>query len=90
MLTETFRSISTAVRKLLKSWQSMLLLAIVYAALLAALYFFMAIEKRALPRWSLHSGSRLLRLFCSSCCTRWWSAESPVSRLRKIPVSRHC
>ena len=52
MLTETFHSIATAARTVLKNWQSMLLLAIVYAALLAVLYFFMALEKRALSRWS--------------------------------------
>jgi len=50
MLTETFRSISAAVRKLLKSWPSMVLLAIVYAALLGALYFFMAIREASIPQ----------------------------------------
>ena len=50
MLTETFRSISTAARKLLKSWPSMVLLAIVYAALLGALYFFMAIREASIPQ----------------------------------------
>ena len=50
MLTETFRSISTAARRLLKSWPSMVLLAIVYAALLAALYFFMAIREASIPQ----------------------------------------
>ena len=56
MLTETFRSISTAVRKVLKNWQSMLLLAIVYAVLLAALYFFMAIREASITQVVLTFG----------------------------------
>lgn len=59
MLTETFRSISTAARKLLKSWQLMLLLAIVYAALLAALYFFMAIREASIVQVLLTFGLAL-------------------------------
>lgn len=50
MLTETFRSISTAVRKLLKSGPSMVLLAVVYAALLAAVYFFTAIREASVAQ----------------------------------------
>lgn len=45
MLTETFHSIATATRKVFTNWRAMLLLAIVYAALLAALYFFVAVRE---------------------------------------------
>jgi len=50
MLTETFHSIATAIRKVLANWQSMAILAIVYAALLAALYFFMAIKEASIAQ----------------------------------------
>lgn len=56
MLTETFHSIATAVRKVLKSWQWMLLLVMVYAALLAALYFFMAIREASIAQVVLTFG----------------------------------
>lgn len=45
MLTETFHSIGTATRKVFTNWRAMLLLAIVYASLLAALYFFLAVRE---------------------------------------------
>jgi len=45
MLTETFHSLITAARKLFTNWRAMLLLAIVYAALLATLYFFVAVRE---------------------------------------------
>ena len=45
MLTETFHSIVTAARKVFTNWRAMLLLAIVYASLLAALYFFLAVRE---------------------------------------------
>lgn len=53
MLTETFQSIATATRKVLKDWQSMLLLAIVYAFLLAALYFFVAVREASITQVGL-------------------------------------
>jgi hypothetical protein len=56
MLIETFHSIATALRKLLKNWQSMVLLAIVYAALLAAVYFFMAIREASIAQVVLTFG----------------------------------
>lgn len=56
MLTDTFQSIATAARKVLKNWQSMLLLAIVYAALLAALYFFTAIKEASVVQVVLTFG----------------------------------
>lgn len=48
MLTETFHSIATAARKVFTNWRALLLLAIVYAALLAALYFFLAVREASI------------------------------------------
>lgn len=48
MLTETFHSIVTAARKVFTNWRAMLLLAIVYASLLAALYFFLAVREASI------------------------------------------
>ena len=48
MLTETFHSIITAARKVFTNWRAMLLLAIVYASLLAALYFFVAVREASI------------------------------------------
>lgn len=48
MLTETFHSIITAARNVFRSWQSMLLIAAVYASLLALLYLFVS-TKEATP-----------------------------------------
>ena len=50
MLTETFHSIATAASTVLKSWRSMLLIAIVYAALLGALYSFIAVREASLAQ----------------------------------------
>lgn len=48
MLTETFHSIINAARKVFTNWRAMLLLAIVYASLLAALYFFVAVREASI------------------------------------------
>lgn len=48
MLTETFHSIVTAARKVFANWRAMLLLAFVYAALLATLYFFVAVREASI------------------------------------------
>ena len=53
MLTETFRSIVTAARKVLANWRAMLLLAFVYAALLATLYFFVAVREASIVQVTL-------------------------------------
>ena len=50
MLTETFNSIATAARTVLKSWRSMLLIAIVYAAFLGALYSFIAVREASVAQ----------------------------------------
>jgi hypothetical protein len=48
MLTETFRSMAVAARNVFSNWQSLLLIAAVYASLLAALYFFVAVREASL------------------------------------------
>lgn len=53
MLTETFRSIVTAARKVFANWRAMLLLALVYAALLAALYSFVAVREASIAQVTL-------------------------------------
>src|SRR5258705_209942 len=50
MLTETFHSIVTATRNVFRNWQSMLLMAAVYASLLALLYLFVSIREATLPQ----------------------------------------
>ena len=50
MLTETFHSIVTAARNVFRNWPSMLLIAVVYASLLALLYFFVSIREATLPQ----------------------------------------
>jgi hypothetical protein len=45
MLTETFRSIAAAARNVFKNWQSLLLIAAVYASLLAVLYLFVWVKE---------------------------------------------
>lgn len=50
MLTETFHSIVTATRSVFRSWQSMLLIAAVYASLLALLYLFVAVREATLAQ----------------------------------------
>jgi hypothetical protein len=50
MLTETFQSIVTAARNVFRNWPSLLLMAVVYASLLALLYFFVAIREATLPQ----------------------------------------
>ena len=48
MLTETLHSIITATRRVFTNWRAMLLLATVYASLLAALYFFVAVREASI------------------------------------------
>jgi hypothetical protein len=50
MLTETFHSIAMAARTVLQSWRSMLLIAIVYAAFLGALYSFIAVREASVAQ----------------------------------------
>lgn len=53
MLTETFHSIADAARKVFSNWRSMLLLAIVYASLLASLYLFVSIREASIAQVGL-------------------------------------
>lgn len=63
MLTDTFHSIITAARKLFTNWRAMVLLAIVYAALLAALYFFMAVREASIAQVVLTFGLAIAAVF---------------------------
>jgi hypothetical protein len=60
MLTETFQSIAVAARSIFRSWQSMLLVAIVYAALLAVLYFFVVVREATFVQVSLTFASAIV------------------------------
>ncbi len=62
MLTDTFHSIATAVRKVFENWRAMVLLAIVYAALLASLYFFMAVREASILQVVLTFGLAIASL----------------------------
>lgn len=53
MLTETFHSIINAAGKVFRNWRAMLLLAVVYASLLATLYFFLAVREASLAQVGL-------------------------------------
>ena len=53
MLTETFRSIVHAARQVFTNWRAMALLAVVYAALLASLYFFVAVREASIAQVTL-------------------------------------
>ena len=53
MLTDTFRTITSATRKVFRSWRSMLLIGAVYALLLALLYFFVAIKEATIAQVTL-------------------------------------
>lgn len=60
MLNETFKSIATAARSVFKNWQSTLLIAIVYASLLAVLYFFVVIREATFVQVSLTFASAIV------------------------------
>jgi len=50
MLTETLHSMATAARNVFRNWPAMLLIALVYASLLALLYFFVALKEATLAQ----------------------------------------
>ncbi len=60
MLTETFQSIAAAARTIFRNWPSTLLIAIVYAALLAVLYFFVAVREATFVQVSLTFASAIV------------------------------
>lgn len=60
MLTETFQSIAVAARTVFRNWQSMLLIATVYAALLAVLYSFVTIREATFLQVSLTFASAIV------------------------------
>ena len=60
MLTETFQSIAVAARTVVRNWRSMLLIALVYASLLAVLYFFVIIREATFVQVSLTFASAIV------------------------------
>jgi hypothetical protein len=56
MLSETFQSIAIAGRKVFSDWRSMLLLAIVYAALLGTLYLFVIVREASIAQVGMTFG----------------------------------
>lgn len=60
MLTETFQSIAVAARTVFRHWQSMLLIAVVYASLLGVLYFFVVIREATFVQVSLTFASAIV------------------------------
>jgi hypothetical protein len=53
MLTETFSSIATAMRKVFANWPALLMVAVVYVALLVTLYFFLAVREASIAQVAL-------------------------------------
>ncbi|HEV7473382.1 MAG TPA: hypothetical protein VGN90_04980 [Pyrinomonadaceae bacterium] len=60
MLTETFQSIAVAARTVVRNWPATLLIAIVYAALLAVLYFFVIVREATFVQVSLTFASAII------------------------------
>jgi len=60
MLKETFESIAAAARTVFHNWKSTLLIAIVYAALLAVLYFFVVIREATFVQVTLTFASAIV------------------------------
>jgi len=60
MLTETFQSIAVAARTVFRNWQSTVLIAAVYAALLAVLYSFVIIREATFVQVSLTFASAIV------------------------------
>ncbi len=60
MLTETFQSIAIAARAVFRNWKSTLVIAVVYAALLAVLYFFVIIREATFLQVSLTFASAII------------------------------
>lgn len=60
MLTDTLRSIAAAARAVFRNWPAMLLIGIVYAALLAVIYFFVIIREATFLQVSLTFASAIV------------------------------
>lgn len=91
MLTETFNSIITAARKVFTNWRAMLLLAIVYASLLAALYFFLAVREASIGQviltFALAIAAPLLFFLLQSMVASQTDEETAGSLLRRSLTS---
>jgi hypothetical protein len=60
MLTETFHSMATATRNVFRNWQALTLIAIVYACLLAVLYFFVIVREATVVQITLTFASAVV------------------------------
>lgn len=91
MLTETFNSIITAARKVFTNWRAMLLIAIVYASLLAALYFFVAVREASIGQviltFALAIAAPLLFFVLQSMVASQTDEETVGSLLRRSLTS---
>jgi hypothetical protein len=91
MLNETFKSIAAAARSVFKNWRSMLLIAIVYAVLLAVLYFFVVTREATFVQVTLTFASAiiapLLFFVLQAMIASEAGDESAASLLRKSLTS---
>ena len=60
MLAETFNSMATATRNVFRNWQAMGVIAIVYASLLAVLYFFVIVREATVVQITLTFASAIV------------------------------
>jgi hypothetical protein len=84
MLTETFQSIAAAARNVFRNWQSMLIIAIVYASLLAVLYFFVVVREATVVQVTLTFASAIVApvlFFILQAMIAGENSSSPVSSL---------
>jgi hypothetical protein len=84
MLTETFQSIITAARNVFRNWQSMLIIAVVYASLLAVLYFFVVVREATVVQVTLTFASAIVApvlFFILQTMIAGENSSSPVSSL---------
>jgi hypothetical protein len=91
MLTETFHSLITAARNVFKNWPSTLLIAAVYASLLAVFYFFVSVKEATMFQVTLTFASAIIApilFFILQTMVAGESSSLPaVSLLRKSLLS---
>jgi hypothetical protein len=86
MLTETIQSITTAARSVFRNWQSMLIIAIVYASLLAVLYFFVIVREATVVQVTLTFASAIVApvlFFILQAMIAGENGSMPISSLLK-------
>ncbi len=90
MLTETFRSIGAAARNVFANWRSTLVIAVVYAFLLAALYLFIVIREASLLQVGLTFALAIaapIIFFLLQAMIAADTDQLPLSRLLKNSLS---